>query len=87
MPHAKGRTQRNKDRLERARNEAERGIPSPRTVRRAGLAKAPDGVCGVAHPTRGFMAAGQLWQVQCQRPTGHKVQHRAKVGGGYVWWS
>jgi hypothetical protein len=46
-----------------------------------------DKMCGALHPERKEVVSGVPKFLHCQRPPGHKVQHRAKTKAGYVWWS
>lgn len=76
------------ERKARARAK-EAGVKSPREVRRHSPPKSGtgNGVCMSPHPSLIFVVNEQNWPVLCERPAGHKVQHRAKIGGGYKWWS
>lgn len=70
--------------------------PSPkglRAERRAAHSANGRGIsiCGARHPSRvgpqAFRSKDEDPRLACDRPPGHKVQHRAKTKAGYVWWS
>lgn len=59
------------------------------TDRRLGVYSPVANACNSPHPDpdRALRIRGVLHFLTCERPPGHKVQHRAKTRAGYVWWS